>query len=225
MIEEIRRLNKSNSTLKSCHHFTYDLVHRKGKKNILFLGINPGETHEDRNIPKPDGLPLEESRHRNFRDNANLQVKSSQNWFRIIDSLVQNKDFGIICSEFFFWSTNNFEELKKKFSENKKELDLLFEFCKNANQKIIEKNNVKMIIATGFSLENYCANLYHLKKKGKDVVDQKTDKEKVIRLISKYQYEGKTPWFFIRHPTGAFHNSTERKNIIKKHIVTELAKY
>tara|TARA_B110000503_G_scaffold133341_1_gene210672 strand:- start:1697 stop:2347 length:651 start_codon:yes stop_codon:yes gene_type:complete len=210
MIEEVRKKWNEYPELEKCHHFLFDYHVRPlvKNRNILFMGINPGEEKTDR-TEFPEGKH-EESQYIYFRDHI---PKNGRKWYEIIDKMIP-KQFGVVQSELFFWSSPNINYLNKHIPDWKK--GSLIDFCTKANKWLIKEYKFPLVIVTSVTYMNLVAKKYNL-----SFVDKIISKNTNRRLIERYSSENGETWLFCLHPTGTHGLTNELKSEIFSNIKIE----
>jgi len=200
-LNKIRSHTRKHLELKKCHHFLFNLPLDKTsiKADVLVIGLNPGEWDSDRN----DGIktPTEETHEFDFHEEFG-KGRASIPWSKVCKRYLP--DSKIFQSEFFFWSSPQAGEdkRKEKFSERfgyKFKDCPHFDFCKECNLELIRFHKPKLIVATGTSWVDLFSDKYdlrHIKTLGCE------SHEKHRKIIHHYEWED-IPFIFTPHWSSA----------------------
>jgi len=205
-IESIRRYRDAHPTLRQAHHFLYDLPLNKdaGPPEVVVMGINPGETHVDRDACPG---PTEETWRHDFHETSSSgRSRGSINWRKHAEFFTNGKP--VVFTELFFWSSNHKSEFKERFGELWQSRHL--HFCMEMNRSLLDAYKPKSVIFPGLGHASRVARefglsyIYSLKIPGHRLVEHYEDDER--------------PWFFTKHWTGSFGFSSAQRQQIKDYI-------
>jgi hypothetical protein len=178
--------------LSSFHHFTFGRwIRERGTKNLLLMGINPGESPDDwRNFP--EGRYEESSE----LDPLSLHTTTSRRqWGEQVDFYVPMKH-GILISELFFWSSKDMHQLRERIPDWK--THPLIGFCRICNERLIEAYEIERVVFTGISLRTLVSKVYQLTQT--ELIFDNSNRERL--LGARYKGRGRE-WLFVRHWTGS----------------------
>lgn len=212
---KIRNYPKEHKELLNAHHFVFNVPLFKNivKADAIIIGLNPGETREDFLYNKD--LPTEESSEFDFHDIIG-KSKSATKFQNRCKFYLETEN--IFLTEFFFWSSNQAGEDKKKIETfsgkfGYKFLDCPhFNFCKKLNLELIKYHNPKIIIALGNSYREFFSSIYNLKF----IKDSRCELDKRTLAIAHYEFLN-IPFLFTPHWTG-YAYSNDLKNYVKDYI-------
>ena len=205
-IQRIRDYTAGHPELQAAHHFLYDLPLDKdaGVPEFVVMGINPGETERCRSAYPG---PTEETWDFDFHGKSVLgRSQGSIKWRKNATDFTDSQ--AVVFTELFFWSSNDQEELRKRYGKLWNSPHL--EFCVEQNKVLIETYKPKAVIFVGLSCSQKVAEAFGL-------VAVDTLKMGSSRLVVRYQDHFR-PWLFTKHWSGAFGFSNLQKAEIKRYI-------
>lgn len=193
-IEQIVEYQNQHPELLQAHHFLYDKRYSNAEKcRYVLMGINPGEGPSDWAEWPVHGAPAEETSRFDFQTQR-AENRSARRWRKTCEAMLNTLDISL--TEMFFWSSKNVAELADRYGSLKSSKHV--EFCKNLNTKLIEYHDPEAVIVVGIghlyrTLIPTAYQLQHIKTvpnaSGHQLVAQFTD--------------GRRPWIFCKHWTGA----------------------
>lgn len=203
-IERIRKYTQENSELLAAHHFLFDLRLNPAGVDYCVMGINPGETDDEKSgCPGP----TEETSLFDFHAQYG-RGPSSTRWLANINFFL-NTD-RVVLGEYFFWSSANAEaEFAERFGPLR--LSPHLKFCRDMNLELIENYKPKAVISPGLGMARIASNLYGLEL----VASEKSANGN--NLIFHYS-DGKRPWIFTKHWTGARGFSKPQRDQVQSYI-------
>ena len=221
-LNKIRSYTRMHRELMKSHHFLYNCPLGKvsDKAEAIVIGMNPGETKDDWKYNK--NLPCEESHEFDFHDELDKQgdnrSQSSINWERTCNEYLGTDE--IFLSEFFFWSSSQVGEDKKKgetfkdrFGNTFKNSQHHLHFCKEQNLDLIKYHQPKIIVGTGTTHADFLGQIYNLNHI-KTIEDKYGSKRR--RVIIHFELMN-IPFLFTPHWTAGRVSNSE-KSKIKEYI-------
>jgi hypothetical protein len=205
-INTIRKYTADHPELGSAHHFLYDLPLNKeaGIPQVIVMGINPGETHVDRDAYPG---PTEETWNFDFHEQAKSgRSRGSVHWRKSTAYFTNGSP--VVFTELFFWSSNNQREFKERFGPLWDSPHL--SFCVDLNRSLIEEYQPKSVIFVGLSDVTRVAEEFELRH-------VYTLKMQNHRLVEHYQ-DASRAWYFTKHWSGSFGFSNDQKAAIREYI-------
>lgn len=202
-IEAIRDYTARHRELAACHHFCFDF--RLGnfeRADWLVMGMNPGETKDDRDTAPG---PAEESSLVDYRDGEDS--RSRARWFGTCRKVLASDR--VTLSELCFWSSPNITALIARIGRLKRSPHLVF--CRDLNQRLISFHQPKAVVLPGLGLMRLTADLYGLTHR-----NSKPD-SRGRRLIEHYERDG-VPWVFTKHWSGSFGFSDADREEIRTYL-------
>jgi hypothetical protein len=185
------------------HHLSFDF--RLGsfeRADCIVMGMNPGETADDRSF---EGFGLEESSEHDYR--AGKDSPSRHRWFETCRRMTGSSRISL--SELVFWSSPTFGDFARKVGPTA--LDRHLKFCWVMNEALVGYHQPKAVILPGLGLIGRAKGLYEL-----EFVSSTAD-DRGRRLIEHYQRDG-VPWIFTKHWSGSFGFSNSDREAIRKYI-------
>ena len=125
--EQVLNYTNQHEDLQKSHHWQFDLPPFKDEPfnpKYIVMGINPGENKE-----KLFPNIVQETRFFDFHESIYVGKREELNWTKKIFEILQTRK--VIQTELFFWSTNKFSDLKKRFGPLSKNKHL--SFCTNTH--------------------------------------------------------------------------------------------
>ncbi len=204
LLTDIRSYRDNNADLQEAHHFIFckPIIRNKNAKNLIVMGINPGETTADR--ISTNGNPSEETFEFDFHEGN--RSAASKKWMSNIDFFLP--DHNIFLTELFFWSSKDVKHLTERYGKIQPENQHI-QFCKEKNLALIDLIRPDAIIFTGITYLKTVASIYNLNLK----VELFKNKRLAVQASS-----DSCPWVFTRHWSGSFGFSKSDKNEIKNFI-------
>jgi hypothetical protein len=213
-IEEIEWYTAQHAELQKAHHFLFDLpIDRDaGKPEFVVIGVNPGESAGDWRL-HPKGRE-QETWKRDFHEATDAPRSPGSKKWRANARFFSN-DRPVVLAELFFWSSKNRAELESRFGPLWQSPHL--DFCADKLRLLINEYDPTAVIFVGLGEAQHVARLFDLQE-----VDRLFDKRNGNKLLIEYrERNGRRPWFFAKHWSGAFGFSNEQKKKIKAHIHAE----
>lgn len=209
-IAKIKQRMQEHPGLQEAHHFCYDhrLEFRSARVDYVVMGINPGETEEDKRrhqAPPPGEETSEADFHLPHPSPARIR------WFKNAEFYCHSRN--IAFTNCFFWSSPKETDLRTRYSNA---LDEHFQFCAELNIDLINIHQPEAVVFAGISYTTkapWVPRLYKLR--GPNNVTTATGSND--RLVEVYD-DGKRPWLFTRHWSSARIRSLD-KPIIKQTIL------
>ena len=137
-VERIRAYTALHAALRACHHFCFDF--RLGafhRATYIVMGLNPGETDDDRAIA---GGPHEESSLVDYR--AGRDSASRARWFNTCRNILSTDQ--IALSELCFWSSANLPALVERIGPLEGSPHMAF--CRELNERLIAFHRPRAIV-------------------------------------------------------------------------------
>ncbi len=204
--ERILNYTNQHEDLQKSHHWLFDLPPFKDEQlnpEYIVMGINPGESNE-----KQFPSIVQETRFFDFHESIYVGKREDLNWTKKIFDILRTRK--VIQTEMFFWSTNGFSDLMKRFGDFHENEHI--KFCTELNKKLIDIHLPKAIICPGLKMAEYIPDLFNLKPVNKIRIENNH------RLIEHFRDCQKRDWIVTKHWTGSFGFSKEQKNSIRRYI-------
>lgn len=201
---EIAAYTAEHEELQQAHHWLFDLKSSPDSiPEVAIVGLNPGEWYRDWEICP---TPTEESSRYDFHE-VHGEGRASLPWTRLCNFFVGGRPF--VQTELFFWSSRNSKQLEERYGPLRNSPHLAF--CRDMNQRLFDKYDVKAVICTGINNDALCRILYGLGPLQHIVAVEGA-------RVTKLYHDGRRPWLFTKHWTGAFGFSLAQREGVKRSI-------
>jgi hypothetical protein len=195
--EEVVTYTLMHAELSEAHHYDFALM-LNGRADYFVMGLNPGETAEDRCLHPGRG-------HLNpYGNPAGPFSMSAKRWYKRSERLLDTPN--ILYGDFFFWSSHNIGNAFIERFGTTLEASPHLPFCRRMIGALLAMYTPKAVIIPGLKLCSIVPSLYDLKQVA--TIPQGTK-----RLIEHYT-DGARPWLFIKHfsarPTRAETEAAKR---------------
>lgn len=188
-IKRVREHTLRHPELRQAHHFLFDLRLSTAGTEYIVMGVNPGETNADYDIPGP----TEETSLYDFHKPSD-RGSSSSRWLKNISFFLETDR--VTLAEYFFWSSSNTGlKFTERFGPLKRSPHLVF--CRDLNWELIAYHDPVAIISPGLGMAKLASTLYDLDYKETEVADNGH------KLVLHYS-DGIRPWLFTKHWSGAY---------------------
>jgi hypothetical protein len=184
-VEHLRRkvveYTNLHAELKEAHHYDFAIT-LTGCVKYFVMGLNPGETGEDRELHPGKG---------HFNPYARAPFsRSSKAWQTRSKNLLGTDD--LLYGDFFFWSSPDVGgSFVKRFGTSLEKSPHL-PFCVDLIGQLLDFYQPKALIIPGLKLTTAVPSLYS------GISHLHTHKHCERRLIEHYT-DGTRPWLFIKH--------------------------
>jgi hypothetical protein len=213
LLLRIRDYTGAHAELGAAHHFTFDLPIVSGDAGAvcLLMGINPGETEEDRTVfPGPTEESSEYDFHTEILRRSGRMNRGRERWAAQATFFTDGRTAR--QSEFFFWSSpNSGQGFRERFGTSFGSSPHL-RFCAEINLDLIKRVKPTVVLAPGVNLGRRFSRLYGLTHLAS------LHSDKGHRLVEHYEQSDGTPWLFTKHWTGAFGFSNEQRGQVRDYI-------
>ena len=208
-LEEIATHTSRHQALQQAHHWLFDLKSPAGSvPEVALVGINPGEWRGDWEIC---AHPTEETSRFDFHE-VYGRGRAQIPWTQRCNHYLGGRPF--VQTELFFWSSSNLRQLEKRYGRLRNSPHLAF--CRDMNQRLFDSYRVKAVVSPGIINDSLCGALYALGPIREEVC---ADGARVAKLY----HDGRRPWVFTKHWTGAFGFTRAQKEMVKCTIERVLA--
>lgn len=208
-IKEIEAYTAKHASLQQAHHWLFDLKSPPDSiPEVALVGINPGEWPGDWEICPH---PTEETSRFDFHD-AYGNGRAAIPWTQLCNRYLGNRPF--VQTELFFWSSSNLKQLEERYGRLRHSPHL--GFCRDMNQRLFDAYDVKAVVSPGINNDEICSSLYGLGPLQQEVRVQDV-------RIAKLYHDGRRPWVFTKHWTGAFGFTRAQKDGVKSVLEEVLA--
>ena len=202
-VQCIRSYTAAHPELAACHHFCFDF--RLGaftRAEFVVLGLNPGETDDDRAAAP---APAEESSLVDYRDGRDS--KSRARWFDTCRRIVGSDRISL--TELCFWSSPTIGALEARIGPLARSPHL--RFCQALNDELIDFHQPQAVVLPGLGLHKLVQSLYALEH-------VRSVPGRQGRSFIEHYERGGRPWVFTRHWSGSFGFSNEDKDGIGRYL-------